>query len=115
MTAGILISCAAGKPYVAILFMGLVSSRATADLAYRIDSHPGKILRATADSDRRGVYLTNQQHVAEFLRQLGPSSRLFVRIDSPRIGLSEAEFNTAGAASAINAALAKCRPGQRKT
>jgi hypothetical protein len=115
MTAGLMISCAGGKPYVAILFVGLVSSRATADMSYRFDSNPGRNLKATASSDRRGIHFTNEQHVAEFLRQLGPSSTLVVRVDSPRIGLSEAEFNTAGAAAAIDAALGKCRLGQRKT
>ena len=114
IAAGILISCAAGKPYIAILFPGLVSSRVTADLAYRIDGNPGRNITATALLDRRGVYLANEQQVAEFLRQLGPSSTLFVRIASPRIGLSQAEFNTSGAAAAMNTALAKCRPGQRK-
>jgi len=114
-TAGILLTCAAGKPYVAIIFIGLVSSRTTADFSYRIDSNPGRNLTANAYSERRGVALTNEQHVSEFLRQLGPSSTLFVRINSPRIGLSEAEFNTAGAAAAMDAALGKCRPGQRKT
>lgn len=115
ITAGLSIFCSSGKPKVAILFVGLVSSRATVDFAYRIDSNPGRQLVVHASSDRRGLELTDERHVAEFLRQLRPSSTLFVRVDSPRIGLSEAEFSTASAAAAIDAALGKCRPGQRKT
>jgi hypothetical protein len=109
------IFCDSGKPVVFIAFVGLVSSRQTASFAYRIDSNPGQTLTVDASSDRKSLILKDGQHVAEFLRQIGPSSTLFVRVNSPRVGISEAEFSTAGAATAIDAALSECRQRGRTT
>jgi hypothetical protein len=115
MIAGLLIACASGRPYFAILFDGPVSTRKTAEFGYRIDNNPGKNLMVDALSAGKSVAVTNEQQVAEFLRELGPSSGLYVWIHSRRLGLSTAEFSTAGAAAALDATLRECRPGQRKS
>ncbi len=106
--AGLMISCASGAPFVAMLFAGNVSTRKNAVLSYRIDDNPGKTMTVDSLADRKGIAVTDPGQVDDFLRQLGPSSVLLVRIHSPRVGISEAEFSTAGADEAIDSAAGNC-------
>lgn len=112
-TAVLWLLCEKSKPTVHISFEGLVSTRANADLAYRVDSNPGQTISAEMSSNHKKLIVTNEQHVAEFLRQLSHASTLFIRANSPRLGISQAEFSTYGAAEAIEAALRDCWPSTR--
>jgi hypothetical protein len=111
--AQLLLSCHQGKPFAAFAFAGIVSSRKTATLSYRIDKNPGRTVTVDAIADRRTVAITNEEDVSEFLEQLGPSSVLYVRVHSPRTGTSEAEFSPAGAPAAIEEVRDSC--GMRLT
>jgi hypothetical protein len=114
--AQLAIFCASGKPVVYFAFSAPITTRQSVSYSYRIDDNPAQSREGEASPGYRGVVVKNEQHVGEFLRQIGPSSKLVVRIVSPTtVGISEAEFSTAGAAAAIDAALSPCRPGQRKT
>jgi len=113
--AELAIFCASGKPVVLLLFTGPITTRQSVSFVYRIDNNSAQTLTAEASPGHRGLVIKNERPVAEFLRQIGPSSKLVARIVSPTVGISQAEFSTSGAASAIDAALSPCRPGQRKT
>jgi hypothetical protein len=113
--AQLAIFCASGKPVVLLLFTGPITTRQSVSFVYRIDNNAGQTREAEAAPGHNGMVVKNEHQVGEFLRQIGSSSKLVVRIVSPTVGISEAEFNTAGAAIAMDAALGKCRLGQRKT
>ena len=113
--AELAIFCASGKPVVLLLFSGPITTRQSVSFIYRIDNNAAQTRETDAAPGHRGLVVKNEQNVGEFLRQIGPSSKLVVRIVSPTVGISQAEFSTAGAASAIDIALSPCRPGQRKT
>lgn len=112
-TAVLSLFCEKGLPTVHVSFQGVVSSRETAEFAYRADSNPGQTLSAEASSNRKTLILTNERHIDEFLRQRGSANTLFVRSNAPRLGISQAEFSTYGAAEAIEAALRDCLPSTR--
>jgi hypothetical protein len=113
------LTCFERNPLVRFSFEFKIGSDKNSALGYRFDDKPGRddvasriLLGYTV------LVIEDKAAVAQFIDELVNSSTLYVRIRSLNSGRTTAEFRVAGAAAAVQAALADC-PGsqnpQRRT
>ncbi len=103
------IFCDGSRVGARVMFLGKVSYSSKVTVRYRTGTHEQKDFQTATSSDRRSIYFSSGAQAAELVRHLGASTKLLVRADAPGPGISQAMFNTAGAADAIATALKECR------
>ena len=103
------LTCFERNPVVRFSFEFKVGSDENSALGYRFDDKPGRdnvasriLLGYTV------IVIEDKAAVAQFIDELVNSSTLYLRIRSLNAGRTTAEFRVAGAAAAVQAALAEC-------
>lgn len=103
------LTCFERNPVVRFSFEFKVGSDDNSALGYRFDDKPGRdnfasriLLGYTV------LVIEDKAAVAQFVDELVNSNTLYLRIRSLNAGRTTAEFRVAGAAAAVQAALAEC-------
>ena len=103
------LTCFERNPVVRFSFEFKIGSDKNSALGYRFDDKPGRdnvesriLLGYTV------IVIEDKAAVAQFIDELANSNTLYLRIRSLNAGRTTAEFRVAGAAAAVQAALAEC-------
>jgi hypothetical protein len=103
------LTCFERNPLVRFSFEFKIGSDKNSALGYRFDDKPGRdnvesriLLGYTV------IVIEDKAMVAQFVDELVSSNMLYLRIRSLNAGRTTAEFRVAGAAAAVQAALAEC-------
>jgi hypothetical protein len=102
------ITCFRNAPLVRLAFEFKVGSTRNSVFGYRFDEKPGREINARFINGFKTVVIEDGADVKPFLADLASSKVLYVRIRSLSSGRSSAEFQLAGGAEAVKAALAGC-------
>lgn len=114
------LTCFERNPVVRFSFEFKIGSDKNSALGYRFDDKPGRDnVESRVLLGYTVIVIEDKTAVAQFVDELLSSNRLYLRIRSLNSGRTTAEFNVAGAAAAVQAALAECPvaplPGQKRT
>jgi hypothetical protein len=104
------LACFKGQPLVHLQFQFQVGSNQTSALGYRFDDKPGHDLKVHFLRGDKIFVIDEKSEVRRFVNELGTANVLVLRITSLTKGQTTAEFHVTGAAPAIDAAFAGCRP-----
>jgi hypothetical protein len=118
--AQIQLMCFESKPVARFVFEFKIGSDKNSSLGYRFDDKPGRDnVESRVLLGYNVIVIEEKTAVAQFVDELVSSNVLYLRIRSLNAGRTTAEFRVAGAAAAIQAALAECPvtplPGQKRT
>jgi hypothetical protein len=102
------IGCFKGQPVVRFSFDFKVGASRNSALGYSFDSRPGGEVNARILRDERTVMIEDRNEVLRFVNEMMTSNSLYVRIRSLNAGRSSAEFDLAGAPTAIASAYTDC-------
>jgi hypothetical protein len=103
------LTCFERNPVVRFSFEFKIGSDKNSALGYRFDDKPGRDnVESRILIGYTVVVIEDKTAVAQFIDELVNSSMLYVRIRSLNAGRTTAEFRVAGAAAAVQAALAEC-------
>jgi hypothetical protein len=114
------LTCFEGKPVVRFVFEFKIGSDKNSALGYRFDDKPGRDnVESRILLGYNVIVIEDKAAVAQFVDELVSSNALYLRIRSLNAGRTTAEFRVAGAAAAVQAALAECPvaplQGQKRT
>jgi hypothetical protein len=103
------LTCFERNPVVRFSFEFKIGSDKNSALGYRFDDKPGRDnVESRILIGYTVLVIEDKAAVAQFVDELVNSSTLYVRIRSLNSGRTTAEFRVAGAAAAVQAALAEC-------
>jgi hypothetical protein len=103
------LTCFEQKPVVRFVFEFKIGSDKNSALGYRFDDKPGRDnVESRILLGYNVIVIEDKTAVAQFIDELISSNVLYLRIRSLNAGRTTAEFRVAGAAAAVQAALAEC-------
>jgi hypothetical protein len=103
------LTCFEQKPVVRLVFEFKIGSDKNSALGYRFDDKPGRDnVESRILLGYNVIVIEDKTAVAQLVDELINSNVLYLRIRSLNAGRTTAEFRVAGAAAAVQAALAEC-------
>jgi hypothetical protein len=103
------LTCFEQKPVVRFVFEFKIGSDKNSALGYRFDDRPGRDnVESRILLGYNVIVIEDKTAVVQFIDELVSSNLLYLRIRSLNAGRTTAEFRVAGAAAAVQAALAEC-------
>jgi hypothetical protein len=114
------LTCFERNPVVRFTFEFKIGSDKNSALGYRFDDRPGRDnVESRILIGYQVAVIEDKAAVAQFIDELVNSNLLYIRIRSLNAGRTTAEFRVAGAAAAVQTALAECPvtlpQGQKRT
>jgi hypothetical protein len=107
--AQVQLTCFERNPVVRFSFEFKIGSDKNSALGYRFDDKPGHDnVESRILVGYTVIIIEDKVAVAQFIDELVNSNTLYLRIRSLNQGRTTAEFRVAGAAAAVQAALAEC-------
>src|SRR3954471_22189904 len=103
------LTCFERNPTIRFSFEFKIGSDKNSALGYRFDDKPGRDdVESRILLGYNVMVIEDKIAVAQFIDELVSSNLLYLRIRSLNAGRTTAEFRVAGAAAAVQAALAEC-------